>query len=249
LLTKYPWIKHRIIDLTNHTLDFFASNTHKFDWIYKLNNFFSPNNACRDNFAFKIKDWADIINSGKKLCIVWGKDKPRVLKENGKFCVRFLDLIDDAATVTSISGQSPYVDEFFYWSPSKPEIIIKQGHLIKNYLSVNDPSTLPFVSLEKSDLAYTEFKNQKYWLSNHGIHKLIYPRWDISTWSFGKPPSIIVSLRDTWFYNISDVELVKKNFDLGLAKLVSDIPDYWKNDPTDFSKGIKLCWSKNYFLE
>lgn len=248
LKTKNPHIKFRLLNLTELELDHFNINDTKFSWIYEMNAYFNPNNACRTNFGMKVKEWADMIHAGKKVCILSALDKPRIWQVDGKFVFRFIDFIDCAASVTSQAGLQPWTDELFYWTPDLPAIMIKQGHIIKNYLSGN-VTNLPFVSLEKSDLAYREYQNKKYWLNNHGVHTLIYPYWDINTFTVGKSPSIIFSPRDTWFYNLQDEHPAKKNWAVGMDKLWQTLPDYWKNDPASMRAGVKACWSKNYFLE
>lgn len=240
--------KYRVVDLTQLQLDYFTSLENKFNWIYEMNCAWTPNNVSRESWAMKIPEWADIINAGKKLCIVYGLDKPRVFHVNGKFCVRFLDTIDVAATVKSIAGQQIYNDELFYWTPDKPEITIKQAHVVKKYLS-GDVITMPLVSTVKSDIAFKEHQGSKYWLSPEGLHSLIYPYWTPGKIVCGKAPSIIFSNRDQWFFNLQEEHPIKKNWLLGLSHLWKVLPDYWKNDPADISKGVKGCWSRDYYLE
>lgn len=250
LQTTCPWLKHRIIDLTKHTIDYFSDSIkNKFDWIYDLNTFFNPNSATRANLPMKIKDWTDMMYAGKKVCILQGREKPRIIHKDGKFMLRFLDIIDDAASVSAQAGLKPYYDEFFYWQPDIPEIIIKQAHLIKNYLSQPNVEHLPFVSERKSDLAYREIDGKTHWLSQHGMHQLIYPQWDITTFQKPKMPSIIYSLRDTWFLDMERENHLIKNYKIGIDKLWKMLPDYWKNDPADMSKGVKCSTSIYYVLE
>jgi len=249
LKTQYPWLKHRVIDLTEFIVDYYSQAQSKFDWIYEMNMCLSPNNTSKESLPLKIKEWADIIHSGKKFCVLWGHDKPRIAHEDGRFLFKFIDFVDSAATVKSMSGQQPYTDELFYWTPDQPEMLIKQGHIIKNYLSTPNFQNLPFVTKENSGLAYREFNGTKYWLSNHGIHSLIYPRWDINTFTTGKASSPIFTERDSWFFELSSGHSVKQNWWTGLDQLWKLVPDYWKNDPNDIHKGLKACWSKNYYLE
>jgi len=246
---NYPWLKYRLIDNTQWVIDYFTSAENKFDWIYEMNMLFNPGSACRESIGLKIKEWADIIHSGKKLCILSGLDKPRVAHVNGKFCVRFLDMIDLIPTVKGMAGELPYADELFYWTPDMPELIIKQAHLIKNYLNRNPISQLPFVSESKSDLAFKKIDNKTYWLSNHGMHTLIYPDWDINTLTTGKTPKVILTNRDIWFWNLEETNTISQNFWIGLDKLWETVPDYWKNNPADVGMGLKGCVSKDYFLE
>jgi hypothetical protein len=248
LKQKYDWLKYRLIDLTELTLDLFGQNETKFNWIYDMNMFFNPNAAARDQLALKVKEWADIIHTGKKFCIVWAHDKPRIHHDNNRWSFKFIDVIDNGPTVKSMSGQNPYTDELFYWSPDLPKIVIKQCHLIKNYLSNELVKILPFVSQEKSDLAYRTVDGVKYWLNNHGVHSLIYPNWDIHTFSNGKPHSIIFTDRDAWFFKIENEHHVKKNWAVGLNKLWKVLPDYWRNTPDNLNNGLKACWSKDYYL-
>jgi hypothetical protein len=248
LKTRHPGIKFRLLDLTKFEMDFFNSNDNKFNWIYEMNAYINPNNASRIGFGMKVKEWADMIHAGKKVCILSAMDKPRVFQINGKYTFKFIDFIDCAATVSSMAGQQPWTDELFYWTPDMPEIMIKQGHIIKRYLE-GDVNNLPFVSTVKSDLAYREVNGKKYWLSNHGMHRLIYPSWNIDTFSVGKAPSVIFSKRDEWFFNLQQEHEVRKNWALGIDKLWKTLPDYWKNDLTSISAGIKACWSKEYILD
>ena len=247
LKEKHPYIKFRTINLLDLEMSHFSINDTKFDWIYEMNFCINPNNASRVDFGLKIKEWADLIHAGKKVCILTALDKPRITQDNGKFYFKFIDFIDCAATVKSMAGQQPWTDELFYWTPDFPKILIKQGHLIKNYLK-GDVIKLPHVSLQKSDLAYREVNGKKYWLSNHGVHSLIYPKWNINTFTVGKANSILFTPRDTWFFNLQNEHTAKKNWFTGLEKLWKTLPDYWKTDPESIYRGIKACWSKNYCL-
>jgi hypothetical protein len=247
LRSEHPWLKFRVLDLSEFTVDYF-NKSNKFDWIYKANMMLTPNCVARDGIGMKVKEWADMVHSGKKLCLLWGHDKPRLFHDNDRYCVRFLDIIDNGPTVSSIAGQQPYSDELFYWTPDLPKLIIKQAHLIKNYLESNF-KTSPFVSQKKTDLAYKIHQGCKYWLNNHGLHNVIYPHWDINTFDPGKTPSSVVSPRDRWFFQMEETNLSKKIWKMGVDKMFKTIPDYWKNNPMDIRKGIKACWSKDYYLE
>lgn len=248
LQTQCPWIKHRVIDLCDLTVRHFENPALRFDWIYSMNMFFTPNNVARDDLVNKIPDWTNIVNSGKRLCILWGHDKPRLVHDNGRYCIRFLDLIDNGPTVRSIAGQQAHTDELFYWTPDLPQIMIKQAHMIKRYLE-NELSTSPWVSLTQSDLAFRIKDGKKWWLNNHGLHQIIYPKWNIDTFSSGKPASIFFSPRDTWFINLSQSYRAKQVWEMGIKKLWATVPAYWKNDPDDPAKGLKGCWSKSYYID
>jgi hypothetical protein len=249
IIEHRPWMQHRIVDHSQLTVDYFADSKNKFDWIYNKNMFFTPNSGWRTNIGTKIKEWQDIIDSGKKLCLLWGHEKPRLHYENNRWSFRFIDLIDNGPTVDTFAGRDSYDTELFYWSPDLPKIVIKQAHLIKNYLSKPTVENLPFVSTIRSDLAYTVVNGEKYWLSNHGVHSLIYPEWNTATFQLPKTPSIIFSPKDNWFFDLSNNTTAKHVWRSGVEKVFTTIMDYWKNDVGDTSKGLKACWSKDYYLE
>lgn len=246
---RFPWIKQRIIDIPELILDYFKGSESPDAWRYELNSIFNPHSVARERIALKIKDWADIINSGKKLAIITGTDKPRIIHHpDGRFSFRFLDLTDASATVSSMAGQQPYTDEFFFWTPDMPQISIKQAHVVKRFLTDKTSMSSPFMSDKRSDLAFIRENGKTTWLSNHGLHSLIYPTWNIANFTVGKPRSVVFSPRDYWIHNLEDSHYLRIRWDYGFKSWWQNLPDYWKNDVNDPSKGIKLCWSKDYYL-
>jgi len=243
-----PWIKHRLIDLTKLQLDYFVSAEAQFDWIYNINNFFNSNCVARESLALKIPEWANLIHQGKKLCLLWGYDKPRVYCDQDSFYMTFLDIFSGGPTVKSFSGQLPYQDELFFWTPDLPKLIIKQGHMIKNYMRQKLHTSLE-IGLSKSDLAYLTVQEKRYWLSVNGVHSIIYPNYKISTISTPKPSSIIISPRDTWFLNLNVDARPLHVWQMGLEALWKNLPNYWKNNPKDLSQGVRLSASPKYYLE
>ena len=247
LKEKYPWIRHRIIDVGELELEYFSTEFSK-NWLYELNSILCPSGVARESLALKIKEWRDIIESGKKLCLIYGSDKPRVFHKNGQYVFTFADIIDNTCTVKSMSGLQPYTDELFYWTPDMPEICIKQAHIVKRYMSQPNIENALFITTSPTGLAYSERNGKKYWLDIHGIHTLVYPTWDISTFSVGKAGEILVTPRDSWLFELSNEHVIKKHWTIGLEKLLKTLPDYWKNDLSNWTKGVKGCISRDYFL-
>jgi hypothetical protein len=150
--------------------------------------------------------------------------------------------------VMSISGKLPYTDEAFYWTPDLPKIVIKQAHVIRRYLN-NHVFTSPHITKAKTNLAYKIIDGEKMWLTSHGMHELIYPTYVPKVVTAAKPPSVVFSDRDTWFYNMEKSSRALQVYKMGLEKMWQTAPDYWKNNPNNMSAGLKACWSKSYFLE
>ena len=228
---QYPHIKHRLVDLSPIIKDLYTIDNNGMDFIYKANRVFSPNQLSRTYLREKIKDYADIINSGKSLCFIWGAEKPSIITVDEKYCVYFADVIDNAVGVRTQQLNRPWEhDELFYWTPDAPEIVAKQAHIIKNFCrSITAENIEQHV---KNGFVHTNnlggntgrqrgsivVNDKKYTVNNHGIHALIYPWWDLNTFSNGKNPSGIFSHRDLWWFldkNLKD----QQKFKYGILKL------------------------------
>jgi hypothetical protein len=248
LQEQFPTIKHRVVNLAQHIVDYFALNPNSVDWVYTMNAMFNPNRTSNQDLKTSVNDYRKIIDSGKKIGFVWGSDKPRVFHINGQYVFRFIDILDNTVSPRNQNLNREWDhDELFYWSPEMPEIVIKQAHVIKNYLA-STGTDAPYITKNKSDLAYKEVNGKRYWLSVDGVHKLIYPTWKPTLYQM-KPSSTIFSERDEWFFKLPDSDPAKQAWKIGLKHLWKTLPDYWKNDPMDLKKGIKQCWSRDYYLE
>lgn len=231
LQEQFPHIKHRLVDLSSIIKNLYKIDNNASDFIYKANKVFSPNQLSRTYLRETIKDYTDIINSGKSLCFVWGSEKPSMMKIDKKYCVYFADLIDNAVGVrTQQLNRSWEHDELFYWTPDAPEIVCKQAHILKKfYQSITEKNVDQF---EKDQMIYKQAFNpnlgrrrgniiindQCYTINIHTMHRLIYPWWDTDTFSNGKNPSGIFSHRDLWWFLDKNCE-DQQRFKYGIMKL------------------------------
>lgn len=246
---KFPNLKHRIVDMCQTMVDFFDRPQTLLNWKYQQNTLFSVNASIRWKLFRQVEHWQNLINSGKKVGFIWGKDKPRLGKVNGKYCFRFLDIVDDS--INPAWQQEPdkgeYV-EYFYWSPDLPEIMIKQGHIVKNYLK-SATTASPWIRPESTGLGYTIINKKKLWISTIGVNNLIYPGYSYDILNEFKPQSIFYTPRETWFQNLGQSHPAWISWNNALEGIWKDVPDYWKNNADDKKQGFKCCVSKNYFLE
>ena len=223
----------RLIDISQHSLDIFDAFGLNFE--YYINRYFSINNPARALFREKIADYKDIIASGKRLCFVWGIEKPVLGYDNGYY-FNFIDALDNCV--------SPYVqeryhlgwyDELFYWSTDAVQIPVKQAHIIKNFVQLcNDPGLY-----QNDHTNYGYNKQLQQYLKVETVKNLIYPKWSNDIFCNGKAGSFIYSDRDTWFFN-SNLEL-KERYDQVVKHVVSH--GRIKN------RNIVPHSSKRYYLE
>ena len=258
--------KHRLIDVAEHFYKEFEDDNFKFDFIYQVNNFLHPLASIRTKLREYVKDWKEIIDSGKKLCLVWGGDKPLVYfnwREQKHVCV-FSDCIDNMVNPMIQQMNHPgWFDELFYWTPDLPQLPIKQAHLIKNFLrnpdyslgylvqsnDMRSPALIENTNVDKKS-GSTFINGRRWFLKREAMHVLIYPTWDPTTFTDGKPNSIITHPRDAWFWNdTSELNTARKNYTQGILKFKSQIPTHALIEEDNFMRGLKFINSRTYNLE
>ena len=125
-------------------------------------------------------------------------------------------------------------------------------------MNSGDVTQLAFITKEKTDIAYKIVNGQKYWLNFVGLHNLIYPTWNQHNRPNSRKPGQLLfntetrsggSEKEMWFYQLDSNNEFRRRWDIGYQQLWDQLPDYWKNDPTNQSAGVKASISKNYFLE
>lgn len=253
-MQQHPHIRHRLIDLSDFTNEVFADQSVKFDWIYFMNSYFSPNNYVRSHLRQFVADYRHLIDQGKSVCFIWGAEKPRLHQIEGRYCVRFQDIVDNSVSPwLQQNCRAGEFDELFYWSPDWVPGIIKQAHVIMNYLKQAPINPVDFTDRQnKYFYGATQRGSQTWYLTADGINHVIYPKWDINTISVGKPRSPVLSQRDDWFFKTMSWNQSAHAFLNGLTKLdqiLSGTDAYWKNNGHDLMAGVRGCLGPPYFLE
>jgi hypothetical protein len=78
---------------------------------------------------------------------------------------------------------------------------------------------------------------------------MIYPGWDISTFSNGKNNQSVIGPRDQWFWSQNEhANPGLKIFSQGIQKIFRTIDPYWFNQTNDWRRGFKNCVNE-YFIE
>jgi len=250
LKVKWPDLQFRTIDFTQDVIERFENSDMIESWGYETNIHRTPWHSFKYGLKERIPEWRDIIDSGRRLVIIYGLDKPRVTLKEGRYAFRFIESVDMAISAREQKENKDGNNyELFYWSPEAPLIPIKQAHVIKNYLQHANERT-EFMTKTKSDLAYKYLSDgSQLWLSASGVHTLIYPKWNPTVYVESKTPSIFFAQRDNWFFSANNNEKAAKNFYNSMANIWNKIPDYWRNNPNNIYFGQKLSFSKEYFLE
>jgi hypothetical protein len=248
LLTEHsPTTKHRTIDITDIILDL-PKHLDDQEYITATSAWMTPANLARSFLREKIAEYQEIISSGKKLCFVWGADKPSLAtlydrsSKTQYHAVTFSDrescLVSPRQKYLSRSWEH---DEFFYWSPELPELVCKQAHLLKKMLLV--PRNIAPLGYYGSDTKFAEFgwilhDGKLSMLSIKAGHSMIYPDWNPNTFSVGKTRSRVFSDRDMWLFKDITATSVGKMFQsvVNLAQQSSEWRDNNLGWPSSFSR-------------
>lgn len=253
---RQPGLKYTVLDYLDYTLDFYSQDKNRMDWIYRAGGHQSPNTVLKQYIKLNTPHWQKLFDSGKRVCFVAGIDKPWVSRLNNQYYFRFIDtFIDDAAGPGSQMDNLPQeYNDLFYWSPELPKLVIKQAHIIKRYIAasdLNDPAA-GFVTdgalLKSAPRIHVVGKGTDNWyMTTDRMHDLIYPNWVVNPFQ-AKSPSIVMSKRDGWFFDIEDSNQAKYHWQAGLKYFWENVPDRWKHDPKNILTGFKYSQSKIYCL-
>jgi len=245
-----PWIeklqnrgikfKFRLIDISQDTLDII--DFLKDNYQYYSNCNMSPNNYAKNLWRTRIPEYQNLIAQGKKLCFVWGSDKPFFYWDK-KYYILFQDMLDNCVnSYTQSQYHSGWYDELFYWTPDLPEIDIKQAHVLRRFVeTIHD---LAFYSHKKTRYGYNQIL--KMWLTEEAVKIILYPHWDQTTYTDGKSKTTITSMRDKWLID-SNLDQAKIYTDI-VQDLNTRIDPNWLNSDTIID-GIKGCISPRYYIE
>jgi hypothetical protein len=251
----YRNTKHRLLDLTDLQVNMMTKEDNRWDYFYKVSQHLSPNALCRSYIRETVPDYRALIDQGKRVCFIYGAEKPAIAQRQNQWYVGFRDVVDNAVSPRTQMLNRPWEhDELFYWSDSMPHVAAKQAHVIKRFLSqvtpemVDDihvtqtiPSSQNLETVRSTIATSVQINDQTYHLMFSGLHRLIYPDWDPTAIVAEKPPSLSYSPRDTWIFNSNSPELGKNYYNQGLfdlkRRIMSIDPKYWWERPGDPATG------------
>lgn len=252
ILESSPNTKFRLVDHIDYQPSLFTIDDNKFDFLYKANAVFSPNQLARRYIREKNQDYLDLFAQGKRVCFVWGMDKPRVnLEKDKRYAIRFVDIVDNSVSpVTQSLNRDWEHDEFFFWSPDAKDLLCKQGHVIMRYLKNIPPEDFNsrWLTRKGNSLGNAAVNGKNWYLTNDGCHRLVYEDWHPDTYSSGKHDFLLMwSPRDEWFLKDKQAEHTKI-YTAGLEKLADLVGNDWVK-LGGITKGLMTCLSNPLYLE
>jgi hypothetical protein len=216
------------------------------------------------NIRYYVDDYKKIMESGKKLCLVYGEGKPIIefdkTKNKHKFCFKNRTVPDMICPPQQQEENHPaYFDEMFYFG--YPNISIKQGHVLlrylKNYTMYPDKffdatkvSSRVAIKLSKHvapmyitnpliSHVSTFCQDAHIMMKRSFMHDIIYPGIEPPIYDHGKNSNKIFNPRDQWLVNAESAQTRK--WYTGLLKTASKLNHRIYNN--------KNLDSTEYFIE
>jgi hypothetical protein len=188
IATNYPAVK---ITVHDYSADMLASD-HDESWVFKTRDYFQPGHPFKHTVD-AVHEHKILLDSGKKICMLWGVDKPKVCIRDSKWYLYFMDIQANAAN-PDIKHYTNITNVYFFWAPDLPELVCKQAHTIKNWFNQESNKYLQHLVRwpNHSFAQRTTFE--------HIVKPLIYPDYDPTTFQTSKPTNSFYNEMDYWFY-------------------------------------------------
>jgi len=199
--------KHRLIDLSQELTTLDKQFPDLDDWVYRKNTNLSINARVLTNIKHTCPEYLELMHRGKNVCFIWGAEKPPFINTYSPStpgvlypAVQFRDSIDSCFNIVDQMENNSWInDEMFYWSPSSADMLVKQVHMVNKFLKTAELGH-SFLSTAPDNVGAKMFNGVMYYLTKEGVNQLVYPYWDPTTFSVGKPSSQIIGERDHWLF-------------------------------------------------
>ena len=266
---KHPKTKYRLYDYTESSFKLWKDESESAFWCLNQKPRGGKLQDC------DVEDWKKLLDSSKKICLIFGNNKPVVKIVghplcNPKLYFEFSDALNSNFPFRENLISENVVDEQFYWSPTiqSANMIIKQCHLIKHYFTDKNLFKL-YLKYKNSSLSMIK-RLELYSgtlpdspmpirFGGDEMKSVIYPKWGktispvnpVNKIQFDDPISNFLYLQEKWFWDSNTYEA---------QKYLSMIEDYnnqikpaWKTGEIIYknkliSQGLKILKSKPYFF-
>ncbi len=199
--TQYPKIKVTLHDYFEDMLEYKQD-----DWLLKGTDWIHPTMAGRYNLS-RYLHLKRIAESGKKIAVVQGIDKPMMCRYHDRMALLFNDLVLNNK-YDSIGHPNTF-PVFFYTSPALPKMLVKQAHVTARFLLRPENAliydAMPFNAearpkdpLKPKIVKYNGYNPGVY---ERGIIPAIYPSIKKISYQAEKPDKMFLGNHDYWFYH------------------------------------------------
>jgi hypothetical protein len=230
--TQIPWLKQIEVEFprTKVTLHDYFDDMLAYkadDWLLKGNDWMHPTMAGRYNLD-RYPHLKRIAESGKRIAVVQGIDKPKIHRHKDNFYLVFYDNVyNNKYDSVNHPNTNPV---FFYHSPKLPELIVKQAHVTARFLMQPENKHLYDVMQGNDQRALGDGLKISKLLNppnpgvyERGIVPAIYPSLTKISFQAGKPDRMFLGRHDDWFYQLHADTRIWDMMQSDLANLIKSL--------------------------
>lgn len=196
------------------------------EWLYRSGEWIHPSSAARYDFT-NLTHLRNLAESGKKIGIVYGIDKPNLLIDT-EYNIR-INFADLAVNVQrpAFDDKYPNVENvLFYWTRDLPLMLVKQAHVLARQIfrkeNINIKNLMYNINVPPLTAYDNRMRQSTY---ERAIIPCIYPSLNRTVFQGHKPIKMFLGEHDDWFYKLHNktrmYELISsdfKNFIKGIDK-------------------------------
>ncbi len=183
-------------------------------WIFKSDTTLGFYTDLVNNALFDLPWLKQIRDQGKKVCLVWGLEKPKLVVNQDSYWLAFEDQLL-SSNIYSHSIHDDFAHENFYSHVTCSALIAKQAHTYLDYLEqrLSAQQITNFLMSPDSQAEGTKL-----------LRQLLYPHtWDESTFSVGKPKNPRFSIKWTTVYERMRDSTQMKYWRAGIKEITKNI--------------------------
>jgi len=238
IATNYPKVKVTVHDYSEDMIK--NADTADESWIFKTRHFLQPGHAYKNSLTGFIEH-RKLADSGTKIGVVHGVDKPKICIKDSKFFLYFFDNLANHNN-PDVGDYTNITNEFFYWTPDMPEIVAKQAHMCKQWFSM--PEHYQF----QRTLLWPNIDFAARTLYEQLVKAIIYPDYDCGTFQVAKPSNNIYNEMDHWFHvNFKDTKAYTV-WEAGIKYLLTNLDDNYIRLVNGKQTDIKEFMSSFYYI-
>ena len=237
ITTNYPQVK---ITIHDYSADMLVDEDRDESWVYSAKEFLQPGHVTKFP-NYKTIEQRILADKGKRICVLYGIDKPKLCIKDDKWYLYFIDFQANYAN-PDIGEYNNITNEYFFWSPDLPEISVKQAHLVRNWFNLPENKHLQSLARwpNHSVAQRTTYENL--------IKPLIYPDYDPMTFQVNKPGSNFYSEMDHWFYEKFKDHKLYRSWQAGLEFVGNNIDRKYFNWEVNRAVGFVGFLSPFYYI-
>ena len=235
--TNHPQVKVTVDDYSETMMK--SVDKKDESWILRTRHYLQPGH--HDKYGhFNLKEHREIADSGRRIAVVMGTDKPKVCIKDKKFFLYF----SDAQTQhdPNVEDYTNITNEYFFWSPDSTEMIAKQAHMIRHWF------TLPQNNKLQSALHWPNSSFATRSLYEQLVRNIIYDQYDSSTFQTLKPTNNIYNEMDHWFHANMKGTKMYATWQAGIDYLINNLDSKYIMDLQGRPANIMTYTSPLYYF-